>query len=838
MDLISSCLHHHQILCLPASSKEDIRIDIPEAEEGQHEGVDDEVCTSEEIARIVRERDLISLQKFLVGEPVELRLKFYLEEYTRRSSEEEQAAWTITKHIVHAKDFLLCFLKACKNLTIFLLLVSAALSFTVEMMEQEAKYGWHDGVAILVAVLMLVTFRSVANYRRKRKRQRKLQKWSKSEVQVERRGQRQTITKSSLMVGDILHLKKGDLIPADGFYVNGNGLELDDKLHPKINRQDPFLFSGSEVIDGEGSMCVTSVGAKTLLGRALSLVTPDPDEKTLTEAQIDKTNAYMENVALSTSVLISVLVLINLLFRKQDKKSNILPELKGDVSAHKLIKILEMIFLKPRGKVQILTSALTATVASLQHGMSVVIAASFLHWKKKLSKEEANLQNLSSCGTVGIVSVICFDLTIEQMDGNIDVEQMHGNIDVAQFASQEEFKSAVEALKEAGVSCKLVSKDELPALKKMASELGIFDPASNSEAIEGKDVKKDTTAKMDKVAVIGSCQPEDKIHILQCLKQGGHVVAFIGGMTTGDTPALKEADVGITGSACSTNMARENSDIVISSISSLSPILKIGRCAYGNVQTFIQIQLTASLSGLLVTLVTTIVLDESPITGIHMIWVNCIICILGGLMMVMELQQGQELMNNPPARTESLLTKTMWRNIVIRVLSDASYLLLLQFIGQAIIHMSNDVLKTMIFTVFTLSQVFNQFIAKGFAMGSNALVVMPSSHWFLMAVGAVMAMLVLLVELLKSLADYERLNVLQWGFCFIYSAYLCGSGLAVKYIADSASGESLRSNNSSQYRFPRGRTWPRVSLLWIPFSLFLVASFSYYVKPDIARTFR
>ncbi|XVF31891.1 hypothetical protein REPUB_Repub17cG0033600 [Reevesia pubescens] len=368
----------------------------------------------------------------------------------------------------------------------------------------------------------------------------------------------------------------------------------------------------------------------------------------------------------------------------------------------------------------------------------------------------------------------------------------------------------------------------------MAHELGIFNPASNSMAIEGKDVKLTTAARMKEISVMGSCQLEDKIHILQRLKQGGHVVAFIGGMTTTDTPALKEADVGITGNTCSTKMTRENSDLVISSISSLSPILKIGGCAYRNIQTFTQIQLSASLSGLLVTLVTTIVLDESPITGIHLIWVNFIICILGGLMMVMEFQ-GQELMNNPPARTESLLTKTMWRNVVIRVVSDAFYLLLLQFIGQAIIHMEKDV-KTMIFNGFTLCQLFNQFIPMGFA-GSDSFVVMCSSRWFLMATGAVMAMQVLLVEFLKSLADYERLNVMQWGFCFIYAAYLCGFSLSVKCIADSASNDSLRSNGS-QPGFLRIRAWPYVSLLGIPFSVFLVASFSYYVNPDIDRTFR
>ncbi|XVF71760.1 hypothetical protein PTKIN_Ptkin12aG0064800 [Pterospermum kingtungense] len=784
----------------------------------QHIVINISECTPEEVARIVSERDLNSLQKFGGGEQLQSRLQSYLEEQAKAKAnlsyeEKPPAACIVTRDSTdNAKGFLFICLKACKTRTNFLLLLFAALSFTTEMMEQEIKYGWHDGVAILVTLLLLVTFRSVANYRA-----RKLQTSSEIEVRVHRHGQDKTITLSSLVVGDILYLKKGDFVPADGLLVHGNGLELDDKLHPNINRdQNPFLFSGSEVIDGEGGMLVASVGADRMMDKALEFVTPNPYAKTLTEVQIDKTNAYMENVALSISLLVAVFVLINLVFRKQDKKSNILPELKGDVSGHMVIKILEMIFSKPRGKVQILTNALTAMVTLLQHGTPVAIAASLLHWKKKMELKGADVQNSSSCGTIGILSVICFDLTIEQMPGDIEVEQS---------ASHKVMESVVEALRKARVSCKVVSKDELPEVKEMAYKLGILNPASVNE-----------------IAVIESCQPKDKIHILQRLKQEGHVVAFVGGMTTEDTPALKEADVGITRSDCSTKMAREDSEIVISTISSLSPILKMGGCAYGNIQTFAQIQLIASLSGLLVTLVTTIILDESPITGIHLIWVNCIICILGGLMMVMELQgQEQEVMNNPPARTETLLTKTMWRNVVIRVLSNAFYLLLLQFIGQAIIHMNNDVLNTMIFNVFTLSQVFIQFNAMGLPRW-NAFEVICSSHRFLMAAGAIMVMQVLLIELLQSLADYEKLNALQWGFCLIYAAYLCGFSLALKYIADAyvASDESLMLNNSQSARFRRVRSWQGVLLLGlgIPFSLFLVASFSYYVNPDIAQTIR
>ncbi|KAH1129213.1 hypothetical protein J1N35_000591 [Gossypium stocksii] len=796
-------------------SADDIRTNIPEGVDGN-----ESIIFLRKTAQIVRDKDLTSLEEEGGVRRVKSRLQSILAQEIDRSFEEQATAVIVTSTTFDAKVFVVSFVEASKTPTIFLLLVFAALSFTIEMMEAEPKHGWHDWVAILVAVFMLLVFRSVANYHRARR----LQKRNKFHVSVLKDGQPKTITISTLVVGHILCLKKGDFVPADGLFVSENGLKLDDKLNPNINRDDnPFLLAGSKIMEGEGHMLVTSVGDNTVLP------TVDPNEKSLMEGQIDKTNAYMEYVGLSISLLVSALVLINLVARKMDKNSNIMPEMKGGVSAYRVIKIFGRVFLNPRGKVQILTGVLTVMVTSLQHGMPVVITISLSYWKKKMaSSGDANVQNLSSCGTIGIVSVICFD-------------------ENTVVACKEVMGSTVGALKEEEVACKLMSKDELARAQVMAHEIGILNPELRDMAIENKDLHElaATAEGMNKISVIGSCKLEDKIRILQRLKQEGHVVAFIGGMATNDDIALKAADVGITIRECSTKMARENSEIVISSRNSLRSLircLKMGKCAYGNVQTFTEIQLTATLASLLVTLVTTSILDESPITGIHMLWVNSIICILGGLMMVMESYGHQELMNNRPARRmKSLLTKTMWRNVAIRAASDACHLLLLQFIGQAILRINKDVVKTMVFNGFILCQVLELFISTIIIYARNEEVsvsivrFMCSSHWFLMASGGVMAMQVVVVELLQSLADYKRLNVMQWGFCFIYAAWLCGTGITVKLIADSAS-EVLWSSRSSgsQFGFLRLRR-SSLRLFVIPFSVCVVASFSYcHVNPEIA----
>ncbi|KAJ0081379.1 hypothetical protein Patl1_09686 [Pistacia atlantica] len=77
-----------------------------------------------------------------------------------------------------------------------------------------------------------------------------------------------------VVVGDIVLLNKADPVPADGLFIDGQRLELDDALNSKIYDQNPFCSNGEKVIDGEGRMLVTSVGLNTLSGEMIKHESP------------------------------------------------------------------------------------------------------------------------------------------------------------------------------------------------------------------------------------------------------------------------------------------------------------------------------------------------------------------------------------------------------------------------------------------------------------------------------------------------------------------------------------------------------------------------------------
>lgn len=864
-------------------------------------------------------------------------------------------------------------MKACGSCTNVLLLASTVLSFVTGIIEKGRKDGWHDGVAILVALVLLVAFPSVGNYRHERKMaQKKLKNMEKLEVLVERGKNSQWISISKVVVGNIVLLKEGDRVPADGLLVSREDLAVDEVLKSKINhKRNPFLFSGSKVIKGRGRMLVTSVGDNTAMGKPLSLVTDQPNEKTVFQGRIEKPSIYMDMIALCVTVLISLVVLIRLLHGNHSN-SNGLPELKGNVSVDTMTKIFEKIALKSKGKIWILTSALTSVVIGIQHGVPFVITVSLCCWKEKVQLSWAHPQNLLACGTMGLVTVIYIDATgglmcepvevskvfvgekdikndgdqyvLEALRQGIDVSLCVSEISVSptnalliswakkkcssdvhlpsyfeildhkscikkgsgalmrkkdedekimhlhwdgaasailemcshyydsngeshaiegqkkefkkmikkmeddglipiafayrkievqelkedglsllaivglKYPCQEEFKSVVQTLRNAGVRVKLVSDDELSVVRAMAFELGIISPGSTGVALKGEDIRKLKTREemeeLDRATVVGSCLPEHKVCMIQCSKQKGHIVAFVGGSTTIDILALKEADVGIIEETQSTILVKEFSDITLKGYRSLVPVLKFGRCCYHNIQKFIQLQLTACLSGLLISLVMTMVRGESPITGLELMWMNLVLCLLGGLVMKMELKSEELLTNQPAKRTQSLLTKAVWVNIAIQASYQASILLLFQLKGQAITDMNDAVRKTMVFNTFILCQIFNQFNAMDLVKW-EVFWVFLQNYSLLLTLTDVIVMQAVLIHYLGSITQFEKLNAVQWTCCFLVAAL----PLALRWLAT-----GIRSLFLSSFAMPltNGMPSPYVSYLGVPFFTILL----------------
>ncbi|XP_050372071.1 putative calcium-transporting ATPase 13, plasma membrane-type [Argentina anserina] len=348
-------------------------------------------------------------------------------------------------------------------------------------------------------------------------------------------------------------------------------------------------------------------------------------------------------------------------------------------------------------------------------------------------------------------------------------------------------KKAIEECQNAGVNIKMITGDNIFTAKSIATECGILKLGEDtiSEAvIEGEQFRNYTPEermqKVDNIRVMARSSPSDKLLMVKCLKQKGHVVAVTGDGTN-DAPALKEADVGLSMGMQGTEVAKESSDIVImdDNFDSVAKVLRWGRCVYNNIQKFIQFQLTVNVAALVINFVAAASAGEVPLTAVQLLWVNLIMDTLGALALATD-KPTKELMENPPvSRTEPLITNIMWRNLLPQALYQIAVVLTLRFRGNTIFGVDDKVQDTLIFNTFVLCQVFNEFNARKLEK-KNIFKGLLTNKIFLGIIALIIVLQLVMVELLNKYAGTERLNWGQWGICLGIAAISWPLGCVVK----------------------------------------------------------
>lgn len=112
-------------------------------------------------------------------------------------------------------------LEALNDTTIIILLFCAGLSLGFGIKEHGPSEGWYEGGSIILAVFLVVVVSALSNFRQERQFD-KLSKISNNiKVEVLRNDRPQKISIFDVVVGDVVSLKIGDQIPADGVFLAG-----------------------------------------------------------------------------------------------------------------------------------------------------------------------------------------------------------------------------------------------------------------------------------------------------------------------------------------------------------------------------------------------------------------------------------------------------------------------------------------------------------------------------------------------------------------------------------------------------------------------------------------
>ena len=198
------------------------------------------------------------------------------------------------------------FVSQFKSSLIYLLIIAALLSFFLQ--------DFVDGIIILIILFLNASLGFFQEYRSE-KAVEKLSKLISKQVLVIRNGEKKFIDERSLVLGDIVIIREGDIVSADmklldddDLFVNESQLTGESVSVQKVSgskNETSLLFAGSNVEKGAGTGVVYATANNTELGKIAAL-SQSTKKVTQYEKSLKDFSGFLMRIILSVLALVFI----------------------------------------------------------------------------------------------------------------------------------------------------------------------------------------------------------------------------------------------------------------------------------------------------------------------------------------------------------------------------------------------------------------------------------------------------------------------------------------------------------------------------------------------------
>ncbi|KAJ3104116.1 hypothetical protein HDU96_009057 [Phlyctochytrium bullatum] len=296
--------------------------------------------------------------------------------------------------------------EALKDKTLLVLCGAAVVDMIVGVYktafaQKKDPIAFVDGLAIVVAVVVIVMI-SAANDSRKQAQFRKLSDYSRSLAQTTtvRDGTHRQVPNAKLLVGDVCHVAAGDVLPADGIVIQSFNLSTDESsltgesLAVRKGTEagdDPFLLSGTKVVNGVGRMMVVATGPHSINGKLMAALEVEPEETPL-QKKLGKLADQIGKFGLVASMFLVVgLIIVYAIFRSRKERTDTVT-IVNDV-------------------INVLIIGVTLVVVAIPEGLPLAVTLALAHATLRMLKDNNLVRHLKACETMGNATTICSDKT-------------------------------------------------------------------------------------------------------------------------------------------------------------------------------------------------------------------------------------------------------------------------------------------------------------------------------------------------------------------------------------------------------------------------------------------
>ena len=319
----------------------------------------------------------------------------------------------------------------------------------------------------------------------------------------------------------------------------------------------------------------------------------------------------------------------------------------------------------------------------------------------------------------------------------------------------------------AGLRVIMITGDYPGTAKEIARQAGFV----SEGIITGQELDsmsdKELSQRIKATNIFARVVPEQKLRIVQALKDNGEVVVMTGDGVN-DAPALKAANIGIAMGGRGTEVAREAASLVLldDDFSSIVQAVKMGRRIYDNIKKAMSyiIAVHVPIAGLAIMPV----LLKQPLIlmPVHIAFLELIIDPVCSIVFEAETEEKDIMKRKPRKSSEPLFDK---KTLILAAFQGLSIFLIVAFVFQVALlgHHTDAEARTLAFTSLIFAN-----MGLILVMRSSTRTIIETMRqknvalWYVIIIASSLLMLVLYVPFLRTLFSFESPDLRDLAICF------------------------------------------------------------------------